>query len=151
MGSKFSAVRKPCNQPNLWFSWLKILKERKWPAPGYTLDVMITRLGLALLFLLASSSVLAQDKLPSAKLEARDALAKFVYAFDNLDWEGFRQAFDDDATVFYPRAFPERANGRAEFEKTFWIKATSRAARIGPIEGIWRSNGTATYCTAITQ
>ena len=24
-----------------------------------------------------------------------------------------------NATVFYPRAFPERANGRAEFEKTF--------------------------------
>jgi ketosteroid isomerase-like protein len=133
MGSKFSAVRKPCNQRNLWFSWLKILKERKWPASGYTLDVMITRLGLALLFLLASSSVLAQDKLPSAELEARDALAKFVYAFDNLDWEGFRQAFDDDATVFYPRAFPERANGRAKFEKTF--KMVFEQIRNGRTEG----------------
>ncbi len=47
------------------------------------------------------------------------ALARFVQAFDDLDWKTFRLAFDDNATVFYPRAFPERANGRAEFEKTF--------------------------------
>jgi hypothetical protein len=37
------------------------------------------------------------------------------------NWEGFRAAFDDNATVFYPRAFAERAIGRAEFEKTFKI------------------------------
>ena len=30
----------------------------------------------------------------------------------------FGSAFDDNATVFYPRAFPERASGREEFEKT---------------------------------
>jgi len=30
-------------------------------------------------------------------------------------------AFDDDATVFYPRAFPEREHGRAEFEKMFKV------------------------------
>jgi ketosteroid isomerase-like protein len=82
---------------------------------------MITRFAPALLFLLVSSPVLAQTKPTSADLEVRDALAKFVYAFDNLDWESFRLAFDDDATVFYPRAFPERANGRAEFEKTFKV------------------------------
>ena len=55
----------------------------------------------------------------SSESEVREALAKFIHAFDDLDWEGFRLAFADDATVFYPRAFPERANGRAEFEKTF--------------------------------
>jgi len=66
--------------------------------------------------------VLAQRRLqPSAELEVRHTLAKFVYAFDNLNWEAFRLAFDDTATVFYPRAFPERANGRAEFEKTFKV------------------------------
>jgi ketosteroid isomerase-like protein len=54
-------------------------------------------------------------------VQVREALAKFVDAFDNLDWETFRLAFDDEATVFYPRAFPERANGRAEFEKTFKV------------------------------
>jgi len=82
---------------------------------------MITRLTLALLFFLVSHPLLAQTKPTPAELEVRDGLAKFVYAFDNLDWEGFRLAFDDDATVFYPRAFPERANGRAEFEKTFKV------------------------------
>jgi ketosteroid isomerase-like protein len=30
-------------------------------------------------------------------------------------------AFDDNATVFYPRAFPERASGREAFEKTFRV------------------------------
>ncbi len=57
----------------------------------------------------------------SAESEVREALAKFVYAFDNLDWEAFCLAFDHNATVFCPRAFPEPANGRAEFEKTFKV------------------------------
>jgi hypothetical protein len=83
---------------------------------------MVTRVASAFLFLLVSLSLFAQAKRSaSAELEVRDALAKFVYAFDNLDWESFRLAFDDAATVFYPRAFPERANGRAEFEKTFKV------------------------------
>jgi ketosteroid isomerase-like protein len=55
----------------------------------------------------------------STESEVREVLAKFIEAFDNLDWERFRAAFDDDATVFYPRAVPERANGRTEFEKAF--------------------------------
>jgi ketosteroid isomerase-like protein len=56
-------------------------------------------------------------------------LARFIRAFDDLDWENFRAAFADDATVFYPRAFPERANGRAEFEKGF--KAVFEQVRDG--------------------
>lgn len=84
--------------------------------------LMIKRLASIFLFLLVAPLVLAQGKPPgSVEQEVRDALAKFVYAFDNLDWESFRLAFDDTATVFYPRAFPERANGRAEFEKTFRV------------------------------
>lgn len=84
---------------------------------------MIKRLATIFLsFLLVAPLVLAQEKpRVSAEPEVRDALARFVNAFDNLDWEAFRLAFDDNATVFYPRAFPERANGRAEFEKTFKI------------------------------
>lgn len=66
----------------------------------------ISRFAPALLFLLVSSPVLAQTTPTSADLEVRDALAKFVYAFDNLDWESFRLAFEDDSTVFYPHAFP---------------------------------------------
>jgi ketosteroid isomerase-like protein len=55
----------------------------------------------------------------SAETEVRNTLRSFIDAFDNLDWDRFRQAFDDKATVFYPRGFPERATGRAEFEAGF--------------------------------
>ena len=82
---------------------------------------MVTRFALAVLFLVLSPSLLAQEQSASAESEVRGALAKFVSAFDNLDWETFRSTFDDGATVFYPRAFPERANGRDEFEKTFKV------------------------------
>ena len=54
-----------------------------------------------------------------AEGEVRKTLSDFIQAFDNLDWERFRASFADDATVFYPREFPHRADGRQEFEKTF--------------------------------
>ena len=90
---------------------------------------MVTRLrsrrnplAFAFLFLLVSQPLFAQGSpVPLTEEQVREVLAKFVTAFDNLDWETFRLAFDDDATVFYPRAFPERANGRAEFEKMFKV------------------------------
>lgn len=78
---------------------------------------MTTRLALALVLL--APSVFAQSQPESMDSQVRDALVKFIRSFDDLDWDGFRLAFDDNATVFYPRAVPERANGRAEFEKTF--------------------------------
>jgi ketosteroid isomerase-like protein len=65
---------------------------------------------------LCSSS---QTQPGSPELEVRASLVKFVHAFDNLEWQSFREAFDDSATIFYPRAFPERANGRTEFENNF--------------------------------
>ena len=46
-------------------------------------------------------------------------LAEFITAFDNLDWQKFRNAFTADATVFYPRERPNRANGRIEVEEYF--------------------------------
>lgn len=67
--------------------------------------------------LLLVRPVFAQSPTPEA--DVRETLTHFIRAFDDLDWEQFRQAFDDNATVFYPRAMPERANGRAEFEKGF--------------------------------
>ena len=82
---------------------------------------MIRRIATATFLVLISSSLLAQNKLTTDEADVGDALANFVHAFANLDWETFRLAFSDDATVFYPRAFPERANGRAEFEKAFKI------------------------------
>ncbi len=51
--------------------------------------------------------------------EVRNTLVAFIQAFDNLDWETFRASFADDATVFYPRAFPQRADGRLEYERNF--------------------------------
>ena len=81
----------------------------------------------------SSASTSPQTQTVSTELEVRAALAKFIQAFDNLDWEGFRRAFDDGATVFYPRAFPERATGRAEFEKTFkTVFEQIRASRAAP-------------------
>jgi ketosteroid isomerase-like protein len=82
---------------------------------------MITRLAAALLLLLIPASLPAQETSTSAESEVQATLAHFVSAFDNLDWEIFRLAFDDNATVFYPRAFPERASGRDAIEKTFKV------------------------------
>jgi ketosteroid isomerase-like protein len=80
---------------------------------------MITRSARVLLTALISISLVAQTKPTTAESEVRAALARFIHAFDNLDWKTFRLAFDDDATVFYPRVYPARANGRSEFEKSF--------------------------------
>ena len=77
------------------------------------------RFALPLVFVLSVASVFAKQQPASAESEVRDTLAKFVKAFDNLDWESFRLAFDDNATVFYPRAIPARATGRPEFERSF--------------------------------
>ena len=54
-----------------------------------------------------------------AETEIHTFLSEFITAFDNLDWERFRNAFADEATVFYPRTMANRANGRAEFEQHF--------------------------------
>ena len=69
------------------------------------------------LFLLPCATAQRQN----SNTELRHFLETFIRSFDNLDWETFRQSFSDDATVFYPRAIPERANGRAEFEKNFKV------------------------------
>jgi len=79
---------------------------------------MIRSIAVAFTMLLMPS-VFAQSQPAPTKADVREALAKFIQAFDDLDWEHFRLAFDDNATVFYPRAMPQRANGRAEFEKAF--------------------------------
>src|ERR1700757_3778478 len=78
---------------------------------------MILRITVA--FALLLPVVFAQSQPKPADADVREALARFIRAFDDLDWEHFRLAFDDNATVFYPRAMPQRADGRAEFEKGF--------------------------------
>ena len=49
----------------------------------------------------------------------RAFLAEFISAFDNLEWDKFRNSFTDDATVFYPRGAANRADGRAQYEAHF--------------------------------
>ncbi|HEY1467473.1 MAG TPA: nuclear transport factor 2 family protein [Candidatus Acidoferrum sp.] len=49
----------------------------------------------------------------------RAFLADFVSAFDNLEWDKFRNSFTDDATAFYPRGAADRADGRAQYEAHF--------------------------------
>jgi ketosteroid isomerase-like protein len=55
----------------------------------------------------------------TSEREVRKTLSDFIQAFDNLDWERFRNFFAEDAKVFYPREFPRRADGRPEFETNF--------------------------------
>jgi len=55
---------------------------------------------LALLLL----AVFAQSQPAPAEAALREALAHFIRTFDDLDWEHFWLAFDDNATVFYPHA-----------------------------------------------
>jgi ketosteroid isomerase-like protein len=78
---------------------------------------MRTPLISAVTFCLLVSPVSAQKQ--GADSEVRQFLAKLIRAFDDLDWGTFRHAFSDDATVFYPRSIPERAEGRTEFEREF--------------------------------
>ena len=59
---------------------------------------------------------------PTSRTEesaVRTFLAEFISAFDNLEWDKFRNSFTDDATVFYPRSAANRANGRVQFEQHF--------------------------------
>ena len=51
--------------------------------------------------------------------EVRRTLTRFLTAFENLDWEAFRNCFADDATVYFPSQRASRATGRAEIDTTF--------------------------------
>ncbi len=69
------------------------------------------------------------------EIEVRAALALFLTAFEHLEWDRFRQCFDDSATVFFPAPTPpERADGRAAFEAHFTevFAQIRRAAPGGP-------------------
>lgn len=63
---------------------------------------------------------LARPPASGGEVEVRAALALFLTAFENLEWDRVRQCFDDSATVFFPAPTPpERADGRAAFEARF--------------------------------
>ncbi len=66
---------------------------------------MATRFAVALL-LLVFPPVFIEGQTAPAESQVRETLARFIKAFDDLDWDTFRLSFDDNATVFYPRGFP---------------------------------------------
>ena len=86
--------------------------------PACILRPMTRRSVLMLFVFISAAQVYAA---PPLKLESevRKTLAEFIQAFDNLDWNSFRSFFADDATVFYPREFPHRADGRQDVERYF--------------------------------
>ena len=74
-------------------------------------------------------SVYAQEQLKTKRettvsnpdmLAVKKASEKFMVAFNNLEWETFRNSFSDDATVFFPFwQMPRLASGRTEVEAVF--------------------------------
>jgi hypothetical protein len=75
----------------------------------------------------------------------RAFLAEFISAFDNLEWDKFRNSFTDDATVFYPRGAANRADGRAQYEAHF--RLVFEQIRAGELRGlIWTSNRATCEC-----
>jgi ketosteroid isomerase-like protein len=70
-----------------------------------------------------------------AHADIEQALATFLTAFNDLDWDRFCASFADDATVFFPAPpFPaERASGRTAVEAAFApYFAALRAMVAGP-------------------
>jgi hypothetical protein len=57
---------------------------------------MIGRIAVAVALLL-DPPMFAQSQ--PADADVRDTLARFIRAFDDLDWEQFRLAFDDNAAA----------------------------------------------------
>jgi ketosteroid isomerase-like protein len=72
-----------------------------------------------------------------ARKDVEQAFNRFIAAFNNLDWEQFRNAFADEVTVFNPD-IPEvpsvsRLDGRQKVEEGFRsVFAASRKQGSGP-------------------
>ena len=82
-----------------------------------TLVPALAGLALVLPFALGAQSVGA---VRSDSAAVAGVLRRFLTAFENLEWEPFRAAFADSATVFHPApTMPERVTGRAAIDSTF--------------------------------
>ena len=101
--------------------------------------LFISFLALSLLFV--SPVVSGQEKndrqtqTDLALKQVQSAADAFIKAFNNLDWEPFRNSFADDATLFFPSATmaAARANGRTEIEAIFKTSfETTRKQKEGP-------------------
>lgn len=77
----------------------------------------IAFLSILLLVLVIDSN--AQRKDTAAVKEAVD---RFVKAFNALDWKPFRDSFADDASIFFPDwEWAQRRTGKEAVEKT-WVE-----------------------------
>jgi ketosteroid isomerase-like protein len=67
------------------------------------------------------------DESPSSSTETvEQALARFVAAFDDLDWERFRNCFSENATIFHPTAPNiKRIDSPEQFDKA-WLGVFDR-------------------------
>jgi ketosteroid isomerase-like protein len=67
------------------------------------------------------------DESPSSSTETvEQALARFVAAFDDLDWERFRNCFSENATIFHPTAPNiKRIDSPEQFDKV-WLGVFDR-------------------------
>lgn len=96
----------------------------------------VVRVAIALLGMFVVPAVApAQNGASSDSAAVAVALKGFLTAFENLDWEPFRAAFSDSATVFHPSPdIPRRIIGRRAIDSTFrLVFAGIRAgAKSGP-------------------
>lgn len=89
---------------------------------------------LSAALLLNSSVVSAQKKDSIAVMKAAE---KFVQAFNNFQWEPFRQFFMDDASIFFRNGISRHAlKARCKLKKHGWNY--SRSLFTTPISISWK-------------
>jgi len=84
-------------------------------------QAQVVRAAIAMLAMIVLPAVVAaQGSPPTDSAAVASALKRFLTAFENLEWEPFRAAFSDSATVFQPAPnMPGRFTGRAAIDSTF--------------------------------
>ena len=86
--------------------------------PLYRSSTVLAALASLALPLAASAQSSAVARRDSA--DVAGALRRFLTAFENLEWEPFRAAFSDSATVFHPAPnMAERVTGRVAVDSSF--------------------------------
>lgn len=71
----------------------------------------------ALLVISVSNPVGAQSKAPDDTAAVRSAAERFIFVFENLDWDAFQAAWASEPTVFFPfDDTPGRVTGRRAVE-----------------------------------
>lgn len=83
---------------------------------------------VALLAMATSQTMVAQEQRSADPRTAsvEEALSAFVTAFDNLDWQAFRNCFSTTATIFHPAAPNTKLiDSPEQFEKA-WLGVFER-------------------------